>query len=167
MEHKTSILFFCLILLIFPLAGCRSKSLISEYKSKEHGFSFLCPKSFKETSKEENRFALLDKEDNAILFIIENDPKETDILSLGKEQAYKDFSEEFSDEEIEELVRTIRTEKGRWYTYAIDFPEKSVKSIVSGTLCRGKEISIVLVTKDRDYGKNKDYYTGIISSFEC
>jgi len=70
-------------------------------------------------------------------------------------------------EEMDKQVKIIRTKKVSWYTYAIDFPSKNVKSVVSGTLCDGKEITIVLVTKNEDYEKNMEYYLEMIGSFEC
>lgn len=150
------------------LVGCKGEGSFSTYKSKEYGFSFLYPDSFREADKEEDRFAFVDEDNNAILFIINENPSTNEIRELGREQAYKDFSTQLtSKEEMDKQVKIIRTKKVSWYTYAIDFPSKNVKSVVSGTLCDGKEITIVLVTKNEDYEKNMEYYLEMIGSFEC
>ena len=168
MKYEIKILIFCLILSIILLIGCGKKGNFLEYKSKEYGFSFLYPDSFKEADKENDRFAFLDKDENAILFIINKEPLREDILALGREQAYQDFSTQLtSKEKIDEQVKIMKTKKMSWYTYAIDFPDENVKSIVSGTLCGGKEITIVLVTKNEAYERNKEHYLGLVGSFDC
>ena len=168
MEYKAKVLFFCQVLLIVLLVGCKTEGNFINYESKEHGFSFLYPDSFKEADKEKDRFAFIDKDKDVILFIINKNPLTNDLLTLGKEQAYKDFSTQLtSKENIEKQVKIMRAEKRSWYTYAIDFPEKNVKSIVSGTLCGEKEIVVVLVTKNNDYEENKEYYLEMLRSFKC
>ena len=54
-----------------------------------------------------------------------------------------------------------------WYTYAISFPNKKVRSIVSGTICNENGISIILVSKEENYEFKKIEYLNLIESFKC
>ncbi|MEA2036428.1 MAG: hypothetical protein U9O94_02890 [Nanoarchaeota archaeon] len=168
MIYGGKILCFCLILLISGLVGCSTEEKFVKYEDKEHDFSFVYSNIFKEENKEKDKFALVDGDDNVIIFMINENPTSDDVLELGKEQAYLDLSTQMRNkEDIDKQVKIVKTKTNDWYTYAIEFSGEGAKSIVSGTFCEGKSIMVVLVTKDNDYERNKEEYMRVVGSFEC
>ena len=172
MENQVKIIRICMAFFILGIiAGCKNteekKDFVS-YENKEYGISFLYPSAFQKTQEEPTRFALLDKDKNAIILIIEDNPSTLDILELGRDEAYKDMGQGVAEKkEIDKHVKIMQINQISWYNYAIDFPNEEVKSIISGTLCNNKQVSIVLATKNNAYEKNQQYYEAILQSFKC
>jgi hypothetical protein len=163
---KQAICLLCLLLAAIISTSCSRKTL-EEYKNDEYGFSFMRPAAFKEASHETDRFALLDKEKNAILFITNTQPISKDILTLGETQAASDLPGDLEESDISKQVSIMNIHQRNWFTYAIDFPGEDIKSIVSGTLCNNNEVIVVLVTKNQFYEENQRQYLAILSTFEC
>jgi hypothetical protein len=165
-----------IILVLLLIVGCSKKhetkknenDEYSIYQNKKYGFSFSYPVSWEEVKNDEpNRWAILDKQRNVILVVV-NNATSSDLLKLGKAQAIKDYYPRKIDEKkINDIVKLRYFNSKKWYTYAIKFSDKNIDSIVSGTLCNGKEINLVLVTNNMDYDKNKEIYIAILNSFKC
>ncbi len=170
MMDKKFLLFVFFFLLV--LMGCKNKEVAEEeafksYKSS-YGFSFVYPTTFREADKSNNRIAFLDKYNNAILFIVNENVSSSDIMELGRGQAYSDFSDQqISADEIYKNVKSMKINGVEWFTYAMNFYNKELRSIVSGRLCGNKEVIVVLVTSYDSYEENRDSYVGILRSFEC
>ena len=65
------------------------------------------------------------------------------------------------------MVKLAAFNDATWYTYAINFSDKNVNSIVSGTLCNDNEINLVLVSDFGTFDKSKVIYSDMLNSFEC
>ncbi len=170
-QIKPAFINLSFLLILFFLAGCQNKEPkmdLATYESEKYGISFSYPSSFERVEEGPNNFALLDKDKNAILIIVEENPSTQNLVDLGKDEAYKDMFPKITDREnIYEHVKIMAINKREWYNYAIDFPSEDTKSIISGTLCGKNQVSIVLVTKNDAYEKNELIYTIILNSFKC
>lgn len=166
--------------LIFVI-GCKDKQLEIEnstniqFKSEKYGFSFSYPRGWEEVTKDlPERWALLDKNKNTILFLV-NRVKSKDLLMLGRTQALKDSYpdidiSDLKQDKIKEVIETVKLDSFNdqsWYTYGIKFSDKNIDSLVSGTLCGDNEIMLVLVSDYLFFDKNKNIYTKMLSTFEC
>jgi hypothetical protein len=161
------------IILIF-IAGCGGKANIADFKSKDFGFSFSFPKDWDENKKDlPNNWAILHNEDVILLTV--NKAESENLLALGIAQALRDLYsgkkiDEISQESLDQIkgMVTLKSFNDKeWYTYALNFPEKNVNSIVSGTICDGNEVNIVLVSAYSTYEENKLIYSSMLESFKC
>lgn len=146
----------------------------SSFTSEEYGFSFDFPGGWEEITKDlPNRWAILNGK-NTILFTT-NKATTQNLMALGKIQALRDLYPPASENKLsqEDLDRInemviIETFSGReWYTYGVRFSDKSIDSIISGTLCSGNEINLVLVSEYDAFESNKELYLAILNSFKC
>lgn len=170
-----------MLILVF---GCKKEQAVNtgilemdypKFQSGKYGFSFSFPAGWEEVNRDlPDRWALLDKEKNTILFIV-NKAKSKDLLALGRSQAAKDL---YSDDHITdlkkadlnniiEIVKLGSFNNKTWYTYGVKFADKNVDSLVSGTLCGDNEITLVLVSGFLSFDKNKESYAKILSTFKC
>jgi len=165
---------FLLILLL--TIGCTQEVLQEQpntFLSEEHGFSFSYPNGWDEVTQDlPNNWAVL-KGENALIFTVE-DAKVSNIAALGKIRALEDVypanTDTFEQEKIDrinEIVNPISFNGQEWYTYAIQFSDKEAKSIVSGTLCEDKEITLVMISDFDSYELIKESYTGMLDTFSC
>jgi len=178
---KLGFVFIAMSLLILA-AGCKNAKSseitgmgVLQFKSEAYGFSFSYPDKWEEVSRDlPDKWALLDKNRNTILFLV-NKAQKNDLLALGRLQALRDVYNEdkipdLSEAELQKTFEIVKLEyfnNREWYTYGIKFSDKDVNSLVSGTLCQGNEIVFVLVSDYLSFDKNKATYTNMISTFEC
>ena len=164
--------------------GCKKEQPINteivedvslQFKSDKYGFLFSFPTGWEEVNRDlPDRWALLDKGKNTILFIV-NKAQSNDLLALGRSQAVKDLydDDKISDLKESDLKKVIEIVKlgsfnnKTWYTYGIKFADKNVDSLVSGTLCEDNEVIFVLVSDYLSFDKNKDLYIKMLNTFEC
>ena len=177
--------FILFMLSALVLAGCKQKqefnaestvkTEVLHFKNEKYGFSFSYPSGFEEVTKDlPDRWALLDKNKNTILFIV-NKARTRNLLSLGRSQALRDLYDDnkISDikqdaaKKIFETVKLDTFNNRTWYTYGIKFSDKNVDSLVSGTLFKDNEIMLVIVNDFLSFDKNKEAYTKMLSTFEC
>lgn len=170
--------------ILILILGCKKEQPINteivenvslQFKSDKYGFSFSYPQGFEEIRRDlPDRWALLDKDKNTILFIV-NKAQLKDLLALGRSQAVKDL---YNDDKISnlketdlkkviEIVKLGSFNNKTWYTYGIKFADKNVDSFVSGTLCEDNEVIFVLVSDYLSFDKNKDLYIKMLNTFEC
>ncbi|MBL7055890.1 hypothetical protein ISS07_03190 [Candidatus Woesearchaeota archaeon] len=108
-----------------------------------------------------------------MIFTVE-DAKVLNLAALGKIRALGDiypantgtFEQEKVDR-INELVNPVSFNDQEWYTYAIQFADKEAKSIVSGTICNGNEITLVMISDFDSYEGIKESYTEMLETFSC
>ena len=144
------------------------------FTSENYSFSFRYPAEWTErTSELPDQWGIHDTDDTVILFM--TSPSSTDNLEeAGKEQALRDFfiSEgrqptEEDRKKTEDIVATQAFGSSSWYTYAIQFGGENVSSIVSGTLCNGRQVIMVFVARNSQFDLKKPIYTDMLSSFTC
>jgi hypothetical protein len=175
---------FMLFIAFLFLAGCgeqqkhieegieESKDMLS-FKSADYGFSFLFPATWKEVKEGlPRKWAIVNENKDIIIFTV-NDAPLNDLLALGKIQALRDLQPkggmvgQGEIDSVNKVVRLISLNSKNWYTYAMQFSDKNVSSIVSGTLCSDKEVNLVLVSNIDSFDLNKGIYIDILNSFEC
>ena len=178
MRKNTAIIFLTLILLLF---GCATGNVIKEEKrqgifaSPEYSFSFSYPPDWSEVTKDlPNKWAVVDANNDAILFTV-NNAQVQNLALLGNFQAIRDLYHVenytgLSPDKMDAISKIVKLEtfgQQEFYTYAIDFKDKGVQSIVSGTLCGQKEITIVLVSRAETAAVKTQMYTDLLRSFSC
>lgn len=152
-----------------------SNSSLLKFKSEKYGFSFSYPGGWEAAAGDlPDRWALLDKNRNTILFMV-NRAQSDNLLLLGRSQALRDLYDEeevsrLKEEDMKNILEIVKLDNFNnrpWYTYGIKFSDKNVHSLVSGTLCGDNEIILVLASNILYFDKSKADYTGILGTFEC
>ena len=169
------------ILMVILVVGCKKEEFNAEdagttpFKSEKYGFSFSYPQKWEEISKDlPDRWALLDKNKNPILFLVSR-AQSKDLIVLGRSQALRDLYpnntiSDLKQDKLKEVIEIVKLESfgnQTWYTYGIRFPGKNVNSLVSGTLCGDNEIVLVLVSDPLYFDENQGVYKRMLSTFEC
>ena len=168
---------FFLIVVFAILGGCAAEqpSDKSTFSSPEYSFSFFYPSDWKEVTQDlPNKWAIVDENSDAILFTV-NSAQVDNIALLGNFQAIRDLYQVenytgLSPDKMDAISKIVKIEQfnGReFYTYAIDFKDKGVQSLISGTLCNGKEVTIVLVTQAETAAEKTMVYSDLLNSFTC
>ena len=149
------------------------------FKNEKYGFSFSYPSEWEEIKRDlPDKWAILDKDKNTILFIVNNETQTNNILVLGRLQAIRDMYPDAAVQDLKNLssdkLQKIKDSVSigsfnniTWYSYGIMFSEKNVNSMISGTICRNNEIMLVLVSDIQSFEKNKEVYTKVLNSFNC
>jgi hypothetical protein len=166
-----------LLALAIGLAGCSTGNVvvdmngsnISAYENPAFGFSVEYPSFWNGSSpKLQDRWGIYDEKKNAILFIGTPNVYGNTLEDLGIAQMEQDLLPAMeSKDKLRDLLRIIDVNNRSWYTYAIEYKDRAMESIVSGTLCGGNEVNIVMVSSNEDFNTTKDIYVGIMSSFAC
>ncbi len=171
---------FLLVCFALVLFGCTPKStddqeiqipLSNKFQSTEYGFSFTYPNGWDEVTRDlPDKWALV-KASDTLLFTVANATL-ADLLALGKIQALQDIQGDspLTQQQItmvEQVVGIAKFNERDWYTYAIDFSDKNVDTIVSGTICGNREVMLVLVSNKNNYEINRELYTSMLNSFSC
>lgn len=177
-----------LSVIVFFLMGCASPQAIQvsteqnplsqeqiAFTNDEFSFAFEYPSNWVERSQElPNNWAILDEEKNTILFTV-NEAKYDSVALLGRVQALRDYhpgkeGDALTQEDLDVVNNVVKIQEFKgvpWYTYAIDFSQKGVTSIVSGVICGDNEVTIVLVTAKEFFERNQEVYVGMLNSFSC
>lgn len=179
MKAKT----FLFVFLLF-LVGCTSQQIEKEtspppkkviFTSDTFSFSFEYPSNWVERSEDlPNNWAILDETKNTILFTV-NKAQYDNVALLGRIQALRDYhpgkdGDSLAQEDVDIINQVVKqqTFNGEsWYTYAIDFTQKQVTTIVSGMVCGGNEVTVVLVTQKEFFENNQEVYIGLLETFSC
>jgi hypothetical protein len=169
-----SVAIFSLILLV----GCvpdAQQPPEGVFISQEYGFSFSHPTGWREVTQDlPNKWAIVDENSDAILFTV-NNAQVNNLALLGTFQAIRDVYQVenytgLSQEKMDVISKIVKMQtfgSQEFYTYAIDFRDKGIQSIVSGTLCGTKEITLVLVSKEDTAALKMQLYTDLLNSFKC
>ena len=167
------------VLLVLFLVSCSGKTgTISDknsraFQSREFGFSFSYPAGFNAIEKDlPNNWAATDSNKNTIIFIVSS-AGNSSLYDLGLSHAIKDVYEDSSHEidlaKVNEIAKilSIQNFNGReWFTYGLK--SGSVNSLVSGTICKGKEVLIAFVMMDpNNLDSGKLVYHDLLDSFSC
>ncbi len=170
-----------ILLLSLLLFGCASGTESSSEKktgiftSPEYSFSFSYPPEWKEIAQDlPNKWAIVDANSDAILFTV-NNAQVQNLALLGNFQAIRDLYQVenytgLSPDKMDAISKIVKLEtfgQQEYYTYAIDFKDKGIQSIVSGTLCDQKEITVVLVSRIETATIKTQMYTDLLTSFTC
>ncbi len=170
-----------LIFLPIILVGCASGNIANEQKkegifaSSEYSFSFSYPSDWNEVTRDlPNKWAIVDANGDAILFTVNTAPVQN-LGLLGNFQAIRDVYQVenytgLSPEKMDAISKIVKLQafgQQEFYTYAIDFKDKGVQSIVSGTLCGTREVTIVLVSKEDTAAIKSQIYTDMLETFVC
>ena len=174
-------IFAGIFVLCLILIGCAASnqagapSTTAYFTSKEYSFSFTYPSGWSQNAQDlPNKWAIVDEDQDAILFTVNQAPV-GNLALLGNLQAVRDLYETnnqsgITQEKMEAISKIVKLKKytnAEFYTYAIDFADKEVQSIVSGTLCNGREVTIVLVAHNVASSQKTQLYEGILDSFTC
>jgi hypothetical protein len=170
-----------LLVLSMLLIGCNSGEVITKddktgiFTSSEYSFSFSYPPEWNEITKDlPGKWAIVDANSDAILFTV-NNVQVQNLALLGNFQAIRDVYQVenytgLSPEKMDAISKIVKLQKfgeNEFYTYAVDFKDKGVQSIVSGTLCGQKEVTIVLVSREDTAMVKSQVYTDLLESFAC
>lgn len=173
--------FVVLSVLLLVLVGCTTGFVPKEqqktgiFTSVDYSFSFSYPPEWNEVTKDlPNKWAIVDANSDAILFTV-NPAQVQNLALLGNFQAIRDVYQVenytgLSPEKMDAISKIVKLQtfgNQEFYTYAIEFKDKGVQSIVSGTLCGEKEVTIVLVSRDDTALIQSQIYTDLLSSFSC
>lgn len=168
-----------LAVLVF-LAGCtqvEKKPAAQElaFKSDKYGFSFNYPSGWRESNADlPDRWALLGKDNSTILLLVSK-PRSSDLVTLGRSQAIRDLYDKekmssLKEEDIKKVFEIVKIENFngiQWYSYGMKFSDKNIDSLVSGTICKGNEIMMVVVSTPKSFDMNREIYMGMLGSFKC
>ena len=180
MRMRSIGLAFLLVFLIL-LIGCSKfpsegeESTTSFFTSPQYSFSFSYPSEWQEVTEDlPNKWAIKDESQDTILFTVNKAPFDN-LALLGNLQAVRDLYEMenqsgLSEEKMDAISKIVKLKEyssAQFYTYAIDFSDKNVQSIVSGTVCNGQEITIVLVAHTTASIEKTAVYESLLDSFEC
>lgn len=182
MKKVTLIILTLLISLL--MFGCKNKATETEdnlyatqdspygakvYQNDFLGFKVLYPASWNDSAtKEQDKFGISDDKRNAILFMGQKISVNKTLDQMGILQLKQDYElKNVTDSQAEKYMQKLRGENITWYTYAIGYKNNDVESIVSGTICKDKHITIVLVSNSESYNITKQIYTRVLQSFKC
>lgn len=162
---------FLILFLIIPIIlfnGCNGDEPLKDsgmksFQNKEHGFSFYFPDSWEEVNNDlPDRWAIKKNQDT-VIFTVNNAEGKT-LSGLAKEQLKRDMPE---DPDYEDQLNIMTFKEKEWYTYAINYQDQGVNTIVSGTICNDKEINMVLVSNIASFEENRIIYSFMLESFRC
>ena len=145
------------------------------FVSKEFLFTFNYPQGWTEVTKDlPTKWAIMDANQNLILFTV-NNVQVYDLNLLGNFQAIRDLYQVDNQtglskdkmDAISKIVKIQEFNNQKFYTYAIDFKDKGVQSIVSGTICGSKEVTLVLVAHTAQATEQQQLYTDLLNTFSC
>ena len=116
------------------------------------------------------RWAILDKDNNAILIMVNQNIPTNDTWELGLKQAEADMSGNLglgSSVVPKDEIRIQDLGGRKWYTYGLRYDEQKMNAAISGTICNSNEIRIILITEEESYVNNIRQYLKILKSFRC
>ena len=175
MKNILSILLLPLLLFGCAQAGTQEAKKEGIFTSSEYSFSFSYPSDWSEVTRDlPNKWAIVDANSDAILFTV-NNAQVQNLALLGNFQAIRDVYQVenysgLSPDKLDAISKIVKLETfgdREFYTYAIDFKDKGVQSIVSGTLCAQKEVTIVFISKIETATAKTPVYTDLLDSFKC
>jgi hypothetical protein len=187
MKKKNSLAILAVVFLLFLVSSCAQPQVpekenkksaapsLKPFINEKYGFSFIHSTEWQEiTSDLPDRWALRGDDENTIVFVV-SPAQSQDVLTLGRAQAMRDMfdgkqASELTPEDLAGVFAIIKLDtfnNKEWYTYGIKFSNKQLDSLISGTVCNGNEIVLVLVNDAQAFDNSQEIYTGILESFKC
>ena len=181
-----SVVFFAMIASFILLSGCAKQSGLNKSEAKKnneiykmsndaYNFSFSYQSGWDEIKRDlPQKWAIVSPSKDTMLFVVDK-AKSNNTLALGRSQALRDLYPqnkvtELNGEKLKEVFSIVTLKSlnnNTWYTYGLQFADKNISSIVSGTICNGNEIIIVMVSRYESLVENEDNYAKILNSFKC
>ena len=154
--------------LVFIL-GCRSSmnAETKQFVNHDYGFFLSYPSGWIENTESlPQKWAIVDKEQNAILVVIDDHSQNMTLQDWMNNQVMMDLNVREIDN-VNSVIKRIDIDKREWLSYAIDYSAKDTKALVSATLCNATIINIVLVSKNNVFEANKQVFLSMLKEFQC